>query len=345
MPAVLDTVMSVFTPKSVERLAEWLDSSPGQVKKELGLMGPVLVIALARRAAGRGGSASLTTLLDALPSKAAEDPEVVWDKLLTTKLGERTVHRLLGREARSVTNSLARSTKATELFSLLTMAAPLGLAQVAKMVKDKELSAATLAKELQREADALAKSRDENAKHVIQAFEDADEQKRLKTTAHKKGWAWLSSAPLLAAAYVVATRKPRFFSDPAGAPDEIDTLAEAFDPVRVRAGNALVDGVVNSIRDSLANVGVDGLPWDLGDTDLDDPARVRARVIDRLSLAREVLAELPDDEHDGYKRLIVEAAMEVAEAKHEGGFMGVGGRKVSEAEQAAIDDIKRALYG
>lgn len=36
-------------------------------------------------------------------------------------------------------------------------------------------------------------------------------------------------------------------------------------------------------------------------------------------------------------------AQAVAEAHKEGGFLGVGGKQVSEEEQAALDDIKATL--
>ena len=62
-------------------------------------------------------------------------------------------------------------------------------------------------------------------------------------------------------------------------------------------------------------------------------------------MARHALAPLPAHEQADYKKLIVDAAIKMAEAEKEGGFLGLGGRKISDSEQAAIDDIKIALYG
>jgi hypothetical protein len=49
------------------------------------------------------------------------------------------------------------------------------------------------------------------------------------------------------------------------------------------------------------------------------------------------------EEAEGYKAFVVSLAQRVAEAHKEGGFLGVGGKEVGEAEQAALDEIKEAV--
>jgi hypothetical protein len=44
-----------------------------------------------------------------------------------------------------------------------------------------------------------------------------------------------------------------------------------------------------------------------------------------------------------YGRLLVDAATRVAEASKEGGFLGIGGTRVSAQEQQAIDEIRAAV--
>lgn len=344
MPAFLGSVMSAFTRAYVERLADSLNRSPGRIEKDLKLIGPILLTALARLTEGPDGSKALTGLLHKLPSKATGDPAAVLEEAVSSDLGGKTLYRLLGSRARAVANSLARSSQASGLYDLLAMATPVALARVAKIMADQKLDAGALSKKLQTDAAALERSRDQNARSVVAAFAEADAQEAVKTKIRKKGWAALSSAPVLAAAYIVSAREPGFFGHPANTPKEMKALAGSFDLRFIPAESPLLNGVVSSIQESLAKAGNSSLPWDLGDTDLDDPARIKARIIDRLSLARQTLAEMPTDEQARYKKLIVDAATRVAEAKREGGFAGLGGKKVSVAEQAAIDDIKRALY-
>jgi hypothetical protein len=66
-----------------------------------------------------------------------------------------------------------------------------------------------------------------------------------------------------------------------------------------------------------------------------------------LKACREVAALLarkaPVAEAEGFKRWLLTAAQRVAEASKEGGFLGIGGVRVSDAEQAALGEIAGAL--
>jgi hypothetical protein len=62
-----------------------------------------------------------------------------------------------------------------------------------------------------------------------------------------------------------------------------------------------------------------------------------------LSSLREAVALLAraatEDEVNNYKRFVFYVAETVARAHREGGFLGLGGKEVSDAEQAALDEI------
>ncbi len=49
------------------------------------------------------------------------------------------------------------------------------------------------------------------------------------------------------------------------------------------------------------------------------------------------------DEADAYKRFVLAVAEAAARAHKEGGFMGVGGKQVSDEEEAALDEIAATL--
>jgi hypothetical protein len=49
------------------------------------------------------------------------------------------------------------------------------------------------------------------------------------------------------------------------------------------------------------------------------------------------------EEADGYKTFVMTVAQAVAGAHKEGGFLGIGGTRVSEAEEQALDEISLAL--
>ena len=49
------------------------------------------------------------------------------------------------------------------------------------------------------------------------------------------------------------------------------------------------------------------------------------------------------EEVDAYRNFVMDVAEAAAKAHKEGGFIGIGGKQVSEKEQAALDEIQGAL--
>jgi hypothetical protein len=82
-----------------------------------------------------------------------------------------------------------------------------------------------------------------------------------------------------------------------------------------------------------------------------DPDRVReaggkidAVASERLREAIRVLeAKATPEEVDAYKRFVMTAAQTAASAHKEGGFLGIGGKEISDAENQALDEISSAL--
>ena len=71
---------------------------------------------------------------------------------------------------------------------------------------------------------------------------------------------------------------------------------------------------------------------------------LRENGLGRLREAVELLEQkATPDEVDDYKRFVVSLAERAAAAHKEGGFLGVGGEEVSEAERAALDEIAAAV--
>jgi hypothetical protein len=66
-----------------------------------------------------------------------------------------------------------------------------------------------------------------------------------------------------------------------------------------------------------------------------------------LQACREVSAllarKVPAAEAEGFKRWLLTTAQRTAEASKEGGVLGIGGVRVSEAEHAALAEVASAL--
>lgn len=81
-----------------------------------------------------------------------------------------------------------------------------------------------------------------------------------------------------------------------------------------------------------------------------DPERLRsagdigAASIERLGAAVALLEQKASPEElEAYKAFVLTLGETAAKAHREGGFMGVGGKEVSDEEQAALDEIAAAL--
>jgi hypothetical protein len=82
-----------------------------------------------------------------------------------------------------------------------------------------------------------------------------------------------------------------------------------------------------------------------------DPDRVREAggkidvvASERLREAMRILeAKATPEEIDAYKRFVMTVAQAVASAHKEGGFLGIGGKQVSDPENQALDEISTAL--
>jgi hypothetical protein len=71
---------------------------------------------------------------------------------------------------------------------------------------------------------------------------------------------------------------------------------------------------------------------------------VAKAVTDRLREALGILQQKASPaEVDAYRNFVMDVAEAAAKAHKEGGFIGIGGKQVSESEQAALDEIEATL--
>jgi predicted outer membrane protein len=134
-------------------------------------------------------------------------------------------------------------------------------------------------------------------------------------------WSTIVEGPVLAGMRVVSAGR-------GGTIRESLAIGKVYAEARRSQGeNALLDQVVASPP------AVD--PQKLQGAD-DLSAAVSERLREALRLLEEKAA--PEDV-DAYKQFVLSVARAAAEAHKEGGFIGIGGRQISEEEQAALDEL------
>jgi hypothetical protein len=142
-----------------------------------------------------------------------------------------------------------------------------------------------------------------------------------KAAFNAEEWGVITSAPVLAAMFVIA-------ADRGGTVRESVAISRAYAAARQDDPSPL-------LREVLAT------PPALDPaTRPNDPETLRRTALAQLRQAVRTLDRLAtDDEVVAYKRFVHAVAEKVARAHREGGFLGIGGTEVSEAEQAALDAI------
>lgn len=146
-------------------------------------------------------------------------------------------------------------------------------------------------------------------------------------------WSALTQAPFSAALAVVAASP----SGPIGALKEMFAMGSAMqDAAGAGGSNPIVQAVIEELRSNPRAGQPTSRPKSVEEakqSGIDGCRRVTALLASKAS---------PGDA-DGFKKWLCALSQKVALASNEGGVFGIGGVKVSEAEQAALKDIEKAL--
>ncbi|MEA2429146.1 MAG: hypothetical protein QOF37_2774 [Thermoleophilaceae bacterium] len=142
-----------------------------------------------------------------------------------------------------------------------------------------------------------------------------------KAAFNAEEWSAIATAPALAAMYLSA-------ADRGGTLREGLSASRAYANARAQQVGGLMQDVLSS-PPTIASAAGQTTPEDLQQQ---APAKLREAV---QTLERHA----SDDEVNEYKRFVYSVADAVAHAHREGGFIGIGGKDVSEREQAALDEI------
>jgi hypothetical protein len=147
-----------------------------------------------------------------------------------------------------------------------------------------------------------------------------------KSAFNAEEWELVAEAPALAALRVIA-------ADRGGTVRESLSLARAYAEARRRGGSEFLGELVSA-------------PPQLDPARLRNPDELGHQGAQRLRDAVELVErKATPEEAEDYRRFVHDVAETVAHAHREGGFLGIGGKEVSEEEQAVLDEIEATLGG
>lgn len=140
-------------------------------------------------------------------------------------------------------------------------------------------------------------------------------------------WSLVQQGPFMAGMRVITAER-------GGTLRESFSMAQAYGEARRSPGSSeLIDELVASPPAVQ--------PQELGSSD--DLARTS---VDRLRQAMELVrSKASAEDAEAYGAFVLDLAQRVAESHREGGFLGVGGKPVSESEQAALDEVRATVGG
>jgi hypothetical protein len=151
-------------------------------------------------------------------------------------------------------------------------------------------------------------------------------------------WTGVLEAPILAGLAITA-------ADPGGlvsAVKESAAMARALKDAAAAAGEgALVTEIADAYREAADRDAASDAVKAMAKGQ--SPEALLSASVARLgAVMRTVEAALPE-QADAFRTFLLDVAQKTAEASREGGFLGFGGEKVSEAERKALDQIAAVL--
>jgi hypothetical protein len=144
-------------------------------------------------------------------------------------------------------------------------------------------------------------------------------------------WKTISAAPVMAGLLVSMSD----MSGPVGLAKEAIAVAKGVAETAAVSSNELIKAVADGIRARGGKPEMPDLPNDLGGA--------RLAMIDGCKQAASLVTQKSPAEAGEYKAWLALLARKTAEASKEGGFLGIGGRQVSEGENSAIKELATAL--
>jgi hypothetical protein len=145
-----------------------------------------------------------------------------------------------------------------------------------------------------------------------------------KAAFNAEEWSKVVEAPALVALRVIA-------ADRGGTIRESLSLGRAYAAARQGGEGGLLGEIVSSAPQ-------------IDPSELKDPQALPERAERSLREALQLLEQkATPDEVEAYRRFVLNVAETVARAHREGGFLGIGGKEVSESEQAVLDELATTL--
>lgn len=354
MAGILDSMSTMLTPDMVGKLGKNLGIDPAMITKGLAVAGPLVTGTLAKTASTPEGAAGLTDMLTKAQAAAGQSAAAGQGDALAGLMGASggdlsgaldgvmglmsasggtgadMMQGVMGQGINAISGTLSKSL-GFDVQPMMKLAVPAVMGLVTKAMKSGNLDSAGVAKILKDETKAYTDNPANKA--TVDMIKEANaagaKAAELQGKFSADEWKSVRLAPA-AAAYLVVKASP---SRGKGAAQEAAAMV-----------GTVSDAVGGSSATSLLNTafGGTGLTGDELAT-LEASAPTTEAALKTIKAAQAAVVAKTPGEVAAFKALLVSVAEGVAAASKEGGFLGLGGKQISDAEAAAVNSIKSAL--
>jgi hypothetical protein len=354
MAGILDSMSSMLTPDVVGKLGKGLGIDPSLVNKGLAIAGPLVTGALAKQTSTPAGARGFNDLLTNAEAAANQSAAAGAGNELAGLLGGASggnlggmldgvmglmsasggtgadmMQGVLGQGVNAIGGTLSGKL-GFDIKPLLGMAVPMVMGLVNRARKSDNLDAAGVADMLQAENKAYVDNpaNQANLALIDEATAAGEEAAALRGKFSDADWRKVRMAPI-AAMYLVAKASP---SKGAGAAQELAAAVGA-------VGETVKSVSPTSLLNTAFGGGLTGDELDV----LKKDAPPDDTILKSISAAKAIVAAQSPAEAAAFSNMVTRVAENVAGAAKEGGFLGIGGKQVSDREAAALNAIKAAL--
>ncbi|MET0216538.1 MAG: DUF937 domain-containing protein [Burkholderiales bacterium] len=329
MVPLLEKLESTITPKAIDAIGTALGIDAPLAQKGVRVIGPTLLGAFAKAASTPEGAASIMGRFS-----QSVDPAEVLSRALKSLSGgvgssAEKMANILGGGSNAISSALSRSL-GFDAGPLLNMGAPLFMGLLADLARSRNLDASGVAAMLEHEsAEFMSDPASKGVARIVQsALEAGDAAVALRKSFTDADWTKIRMAPL-ATTYLIVTASS---SKGSGAVQELGAAA-----------GALMESIKTAAPSSLMGTafGCGMTMHELEKFKKNAPSRESVFAMIKESMVA-VKAKSPPDAQ-AFSDMLMNVARKAAEAAKEGGFLGIGGRWVSEDEEKTLWDIKAAL--
>jgi Bacterial protein of unknown function (DUF937) len=322
MATLFESLSQALTPDVAGQIGKIAGLDPGLVSRGMAVAGPLVTGALAKQASTPTG---LDSLMRMLPTSSGAGLGSILGALTGSGSTDALQAGLFGGGINAIGSTLDKAL-GFKVSPLLPLAIPFVLTIVRQRMTTQNLDQAGVARLLQDEQATFARTEGRTAEIVRSALDAGAQAIVTKARYPESAWSMLRLAPVAAAQLVMG-------ASPSGAIGQVKELTALSSAITAAKKDAPPTSLVGLIFESA-----------LSEKDLESLAGNQTACLDVIKNAMGMISKSSPAEAAGYGKFLVDIATSVAEASKEGGFLGIGGTRVSGDERIAIEQI-RAVAG